>query len=377
MNFEHNLLAHAAGKLILRQLQGGAAPWATPRLTRTCGYWQGIADWPVPDIALQDTTTGATLAVEFKPPGQPKREYVTGLGQALTYLSSFEYSAIVLPSKSADGFEIASYLHQNLQEPCAVGLPVALFVYERNPGDETDLRPLLGLRERPGIPPPPPSNVGRKVFWAYWRDLSQYDLFTLLQAMDASDAANPYKYAYRRFWTKKMAVGLAQTWEGRHRKPRARNSPSYKSERLNAFLSTKHIGVVTSEGRLTEEGIALLRQGKVYGPSSVSFMNTLGRLVLDRGRHLDLILWVEEQQRGISRRRKRSAADFYHGLDLCLQSAGIIPRAPTRRPKPTFLRDEQKLWNKLGLLVPSGRGGYFHAGLGIAFNWRAIISIME
>lgn len=376
MSFEHNLLAHAAGKLILTQLQGGAAPWATPRLTQTCGYWHGIADWPRPDIALHDATTGATLAVEFKPPGQPKREYVTGLGQALTYLRSFEYSAIVLPSKSADGFEIANYLHHNLQEPCAVGLPIALFVYERNPGDETDLRPLLALRERPGVPPPTPRNVGRRVFWAYWRDLSQYDLFTLLQAMDTSDSANPYNSAYRRFWTKKMSRGLAQTWEGKCRRQKPRNSPSYQAEQLNAFLSMRHTGLVTSEGRLTEDGITLLRQGKVYGPASISFMNTLGSLVLDKGRHLDLILWVEEQQRAISRRRKRSAADFYHGLDLRLQDAGIIPKAPIGRPKATFLRDEQKLWNKLGLLVPSRTRGYFHRGVGIIFNWRAIVSMM-
>jgi hypothetical protein len=65
---------------------------------------------------------------------------------------------------------------------------------------------------------------------------------------------------------------------------------------------------------------------------------------------------------------------FFRALDKRLQKAGIIKRAPVNRPKPTFLRDEQKLWNKLGLLIPSSGQSYFHPGIGLVFDWRSIIT---
>ncbi len=71
------------------------------------------------------------------------------------------------------------------------------------------------------------------------------------------------------------------------------------------------------------------------------------------------------------------AADYYRALDEVLVAEGIIALRSNTGGKPYFLRDEPKLWNKLGLLVPQARGTYFHSGYGLAFNWRKIISVLE
>jgi hypothetical protein len=92
--------------------------------------------------------------------------------------------------------------------------------------------------------------------------------------------------------------------------------------------------------------------------------------------HLELIFWVTETQRQMSSRDKQTAARYDKALDKALQTAGIIERVTKAGGKATFLRDEQKLWNKLGLLVHASKSSYFHASAGLAFNWRAIVEVL-
>ena len=373
MGFEHDVMAHEVSRLLLEQLRGGRADWATDRLTRATSVWPGFIDWPRPDFVFLDESTGASLAVEFKPPAQAKREYVTGLGQAVTYLNTFEYAAVVVPRWTEDRFDLGEYLRSTLSTDCCRSLPIALFVYERDAADPTDAKAEVFLRPRLGSVPHPPRLHISKVFWGYWRDLSQYDLLTLLDLMGVS-RRRLFPSAFRHFWRTYMATGRARTWEGSPRKRRRLRSRSYTSEEVNANLSLRHVGVIDSSGNLTGPGYELLHLGRLHGPSSPAFMRRLSRLVLTEGRHLDLILWVDEQQRTIARRGKMSPVVFFRALDKRLQKAGIIKRAPVNRPKPTFLRDEQKLWNKLGLLIPSSGKSYFHPGVGLVFDWRSIIT---
>lgn len=76
MSYSHNLMAFEAGESLLGAVRSGNAPWSGGRLTSQTTHWPGVMDWPVPDRIFEDSA-GTTLAVEFKPPGQQKREYVT------------------------------------------------------------------------------------------------------------------------------------------------------------------------------------------------------------------------------------------------------------------------------------------------------------
>jgi hypothetical protein len=365
-------MAHQVSAELLRQLRSGQAPWSHPRLSEKTTLWQGMADWPRPDIAFEDRSTNASLALEFKPPNQPKREYVTGLGQALTYLRDFEFAGLVVPERAGDGAEIAEYL-RGLLVGVLSSLPIALLTYAQTPSGLSVLQP---LKTRVSPPNSIPAGIGRDVFWGYWRDLSNHDLIALLTLADTT-RARPFERVFATFWRAFATKGRARTWEGHPRKRKAPNAPSFTAERLNAFLAMRHAGLLSADGRVTADGHELMRIGKVYGADSVTFLEALARQVLTVGRHLDLILWVDDKQRLMPAARKRKAERYYREVDLMLASEGIISPPQRGAPKAHFLRDEPKLWNKLGLLVRGDGGRYFHPGYGLAFNWRKVISVLE
>jgi hypothetical protein len=361
-------MSHSVGKALLEAVRAGTADWVpAARLSPATTYWQGVVDWPRPDQAFQDTSTGSSVAIEFKPPGHAKGEYVRGVGQIVTYLDTFEAAAIVVPRLASDGFPISDYLSDLLQKPFANALPVGLLDYTTDPAL---VRTRIPVRPRAGSVPPIPTGK-RKVFWAYWRDLSQYDLFDILQRMDAG---HTYDRAFEYFWRTRRAKGKARTWEGNNRKANAAGTPFAKSEHINTELSLRHAGLIDSTGRLTEDGIDMVRVGKVYGPESVAFRYRMGYQVLVIGRHLELLFWVNEAQAQLSRRDRGTSKKFYRALDDRLIAEGII--TPARgRAKPTFLRDEPKLWNKLGLLVRTPGGQYVFRGEGFRFEWRTIVDM--
>lgn len=371
MGFEHNSMALDVSSCLLGQLRANRAKaWATPRLTEKSILWQGIADWPRPDIAFEDPSSGATLALEFKPPNQTKREYVTGLGQMLTYLADFEYAGLVLPSKSSDGFPIADHIAALMDRDLA-GLPLVLFSYDKA---VIDLKVERKLTARLGNPPHRSARRGRGTFWAYWRDLSNYDLFELLRIVDAGKAAG-FDKDFQRFWTTIVIGKKARTWEGvaRTKHAKAKITP----EQRNAFYALRHCGLIDSRGGITLAGLELLHVGKVYGPDSVAFLTLLSRRVLVEGRHLDLILWVEKQSARLSLRTKKTSNTYLAALDTSLVAEGVISPRTKGSSKAHFLRDEPKLWNKLGLLDKKIGPQYFYPGEGYRFNWRRIISAVQ
>lgn len=370
MGLEHNAMAQLVSAELLRGLRSGNAPWATPRLTNQCTLWPGIVDWPRPDITFEDRTSGATLALEFKPPNQPKREYVTGLGQMLTYLDTFEYAGLVLPQKAADGFDIAGYLARVVASELQ-DRPIVLMSYGKSVSELTIHR---DLTLRTGKRPKPPSRRGRGTFWAYWRDTSNYDLLTLLQIIDANPQRT-FVVNHSEFWANFMMGGAAKTWEGKVRKRKA--GAKEPPERLNAFYALRHCGLIDPDGHITLAGLELLHVGKVYGPDSDAFLNLLARRVLLDGNHLDLILWLEELTQTIASQNKMTAPDYLNAIDARLEQEGVIRPRPAGHGKPHFFRDEAKLWNKLHLLHMRTKNEYFFPGQGYRFNWRAIVSATQ
>ena len=207
-------------------------------------------------------------------------------------------------------------------------------------------------------------------------DLSPLDLFELLRLIDSKSKGSSFDDVFLTFWTAFAVKGRARTWEGCRRKKKKKNAPSYAPERLNARLAMRHAGMISSEDDLTGLGHELLRVGKVYGPTSAAFSDGIARLVLLEGGHLELIFWVEEQHRFLTATDRQASDAYFRALDYALIQAGVIAPLPAGAAKAHFLRDEPKLWNKLGLLHPAGKNRYFHQGLGFAFDWRKIFSVL-
>jgi hypothetical protein len=245
MSYEHNFMAHRVSAQLLAELRSSAAPWAGGCLTSKSTLWQGVADWPRPDIAFQDRSNSASVAIEFKPPNQPKREYITGLGQALTYLNDFKYAGLILPNVANDGFPIAEYL-ANTHAALLSQTSLAILAYDKDPATLTILRALM---TRSGGPTSIPKGIGGKVFWGYWRDLSNHDLLTMLRLIDAG--VPNFNAAFTKFWIRYLVKGRAQTWEDNFRKKKQPTAYGKTGEGLNIQLAIRHAGWVDSLGRLT------------------------------------------------------------------------------------------------------------------------------
>jgi len=366
MVYEHNVMAHKVEYQLLRQLRNGNAQnWAPSRLTEKTGLWQGIFDWPQPDFAFQDNTKESSLACEFKPPNRNKREYLTGLGQCHAYLNDFEFALLVVPKKANDGYPIAEYLQNIFEETTR---PMGLLAYDGNIDSLSTLRRIT----EPACPRRIiPKGIGRKMFWAYWREWSQYEVFNVLDVMYKNECK--FSDAYDHYWRNTLLNGNALTWEKTRR--RIPTEGSFASRKCNARLSMRHIKVIDSRTEITENGYNLLHIGKIYNPESDVFKKHLGKLILQDGKHLDLIFWVEENQRVIPSDKKNNAREFRKKLDKTLQENGIIKEVPESGGKETFIRDEFKLWNKLGLLDKEANNRYFYKGEGLRFNWKRILEM--
>ena len=133
-----------------------------------------------------------------------------------------------------------------------------------------------------------------------------------------------------------------------------------------------------SEGRLTERGFKLLETGKKYGQDSKKFFDYLSYIILVNGRHLDLINLVDKFQKssGIALESKNHAL----ALEQFLSDSGCIgkrkPTAVKTGAKNSYMRDEMKLWNKLGFLEMYNGKSYFFPGEGYKFNWERITEVL-
>lgn len=369
MSLLHNRMAHECGKSLLASLRGSTADWIDrTKFTQHSTFWQGMADWPQPDQAFQDAGTNATVAIEFKPPGHSKTEYVRGLGQAVTYLGGFESALLVLPDRAGDGFRIGKYIAELVQREVAGGLSLGVLTYASDP---SQLSTLISVPLRRSATPAATASQ-RRVFWAYWRDLSQFDLLDILRGIDRRQS---FDRAFAWYWTKLRAKGKARTWENRRRSI-GKGDAYRKSEGINTKLSLRHCGLMNADGTLTEAALALIQTGKVYGPESRAFIERLSRSVLLDGRHLELIFWIEEVQASLPASALTEAKKYYKAIDGELLARGILAAPPSGTAKPSFFRDEPKLWNKLGLLRRFGAKRYFCPGRGLVFDWRAIVSVV-
>lgn len=370
----HDAAATFYGDTILNKIRVSDADFKqvfSDSIIRT-GDW----DWPRPDYVCFDEVLNATYALEFKPPFQNKREYLTGLGQSLAYLQKHMYSGLIVPYVADDGFYIADFIADTLKSPEFETVATSLYAYDYNKETIDLLRPITVLRDEAKLKIETPSN---QTFWCWWRDISHYELYDLL---NLSFMYNDYsgdiysQHIYPTFY-KMMINKQTKQWNGNPRS-KTGSEASMKSEKQNYKIPLVQLELWSrSEGRLTDTGFELLEIGKKFGPDSKRFRDKLAYLLLVNGRHLDLINIVDKFQKAY----KVSEKSDEHALALekFLTDNGCIgkrkPTAKTTGAKNSYLRDEMKLWNKFGMLY-TNKNVYFFKNEGYKFNWERITDIL-
>lgn len=337
-------------------------------------------DWPRPDYVCVDETMKCSYALEFKPPHQSKREYMTGLGQSISYLQKHLYSGLIVPTVADDGFHIAEFIANSLKADEFRKVGISLYSY--NPRDVYKGVTLLrGIPEKRDPKAVKAININKvETFWCWWRDCSQYELMNLLELGFTYGDLEGDIYAdkiYPEFYDKLITKKTKQ-WDGRPRNKK-KSDKSYNSEKQNYKIPLSQLEL-WNEGHLTDLGFKMLEIGKKYGPESEAFMSALGYLILVNGKHLELIKLIEEFQKEKIGSIPDTAKQFLLDLEKFLTQKGCIgkrkPTAVKTNAKVTYIRDEPKLWNKFNILKCATKRDYFFINEGYKFDWHKISDIL-
>ncbi len=377
----HDVLAYAVATEAVGRLRASSAPWNT--LFSSSAYVTSSRVWPMPDFVLVDSINSLTVAAEFKPPNQTKREYLTGLGQALAYSRDFHYSLLVLPEIADDGYPIADHVVEVMRQSALSNAPVGVLSY-----DPTVFSPLSpAFHEAHFFNPRTVAPIQLasldQSFYAKWREMSPEEVFRLLAYCYQEMSAQPASVgtirtrAFERLWID-IQAGTVLNWA----RTRRNASPSTKeavSKNYRNFLF--HIGWTESDGALTREGLEAHHIGTLYGAWSRPFLDALALATLSGGKHLILFNAINAYQDSIVGSFPDEVS-WLAGMEAFLEAKGLLKRNPARAAAAVsgaergFLKAEKQLWRQLELIVPRGRR-VFHPNRGFIFNWSRITDLLQ
>lgn len=378
----HDTLAFAIATEVVRQIRGGEPQWS--ELLSIDVFATSARTWPMPDFVISDLRSNITVAGEFKPPDQTKREYLTGLGQAVAYTRDFHYALLVVPDVADDGYAIASHIREVLHQQVLATVPVALLRYDSRTLSGTNARFDILHALRPRITPPEGTVHTEDSFWAKWRDASPTELAAFLEHLYdegrptlAAQAARIRDRAFDRLW-QDIQAGRVTHWGGQHRRV-ADTKPNKVAWAKNYRNFVMHIGWTAPDGKLTMDGLEALRLVHQYGPGSKLFLDHLTAAVLIGGKHLVLINAINEFQDAHGRFGDEKT--WLESLEHHLEQNGLLKRnigrhqAAVRQSARGFLKAEKTLWRNLQLIVPHGAHVY-HPGRGFIFDWARITGLL-
>jgi hypothetical protein len=378
----HDVLAFAVGTEAVRRMRAGLRPWNVV-FSADC-YVTASRVWPVPDFVLVDSTNALTIGAEFKPPQQSKREYLTGLGQAIAYSRDFDYGLLILPEISDDGYPIADHVQDILLQSAFEGAPVGLLKYDPKTlsSSSPGFSEVRFFEKRIGEPSKRASHD--QSFYAKWREMSPEEAFGYLswsydEVRSPSRSAGAIRdRAFDKLW-KEIQAGKMRHWSGgvRHYK----NSPEVKTGVLKNYRNFLfHVGWTESSGALTKDGLEALHVGALYGANSRPFLDVIAKAVLVSGKHLILFNAINEFQDGSG--PIEDEGEWLRALESFLETKGLLKRNPARAEAAVagsarqFLKAEKQLWRKLGLIIPRG-ARVFHPRRGFIFDWARITSLLQ
>ena len=378
----HDVLAFAIAQEAIRRVASAAMPWS--EILSPTSYITSSRTWPVPDFVLVDPVSHITIGAEFKPPQQTKREYLTGLGQAIAYARDFHYGALILPTIADDGYPIAQHIASVMAEADLANAPIALLTYDPavlSPGapEFSELR-FFGTRLHA---PTTPAALD-KSFFAKWREMSPQEMFVLLAASynemrePTSNSSTIRDRAFKVLWSD-IQSGVVKHWAGgtRHYSDSQKNFVAVSKNYRNFLF---HIGLTDSLGSLTKQGLEALHTGTLYGPWSQPFLDSIARAVLQAGKHLILFNAISEFQDAVA--ISLDEPTWLQRLEDDLENKGLLKRNPARhavavaQSSRQFLKAEKQLWRNLNLIIPRGQRVY-HPGRGFIFNWSRITSLLQ
>lgn len=386
MTTTHDELAYAVAVESIAAIRANQSPWDTV-FSADC-HITSSRQWPVPDFVLQDDINDITAAAEFKPPGQSKREYLTGLGQAVAYTRDFDYGILVVPDLSDDGYRIAAHIKDILQLNEYTNIPIALLRYDPSSISATAAQSSVEHFFQPRASSPPNKASVESSFYAKWRDISPQEMAQFLRYLyeeklyPTHQSGTIRDRAWEKLWDE-IQLGNLQNWSNTVRT--IRNDSKNKVAWMKNYRNfVNHAGWMETDGSLTEKGFQALHITNIYGYDSTMFLDFISNSILIDGKHLILINAINEyQDRYLSNTGSfRDEQAWLDGIETHLEDTGLLKRNPGRHnaavqgSQRQFLKAEKTLWRNLRLIIPRQRR-VFHPNRGFIFNWSRITELLR
>lgn len=381
----HDELAYAIALETVGLIRESSPPWV--ELFSPDCHVTSSRQWPLPDFVLADETNKLSVAAEFKPPGQSKREYLTGLGQAIAYTRDFDYGLLVVPEISDDGYKIAEHITSVLEQDEYADVPVGVLRYDPTTitADKAGAAVARFFQRRGRAPKQRAKLEGS--FYAKWREISAEEVGAFLRHLykekvePTGTIGSTRDRAWERVWAD-IQQGTLHNWTGKKR-TFANNAKSKEANYKNWRNFLTHIGWVEADGSLTEDGLRAHHASIVYGPRSRMFVNALARSVLLAGKHLILLNVINSYQDSqLTIKPFASEGAWLQGIEQHLEDKGLLKRNPERHLAAKqdetrgFLKAEKQLWKELGFLISRGRYVY-HPGRGFVIDWSRITELLR
>ena len=351
--------------------------------------------FPKPDIVLLGLSKEpmAQIAFEIKPPHAVKREYLTGLGQSISYLMTFPLVYIVLPDEVIDGLHIPSFINDIVKKvDLNIGV-ISYYILKFTPKiiKRAKLQTQVDIeRLEKRITKSNPRS------WLFWMDTNIKEVAKML--IKISDVEN------RNLQGKIQKIVLNEIWDEVLilRYPNTQRPSSFK---LNYKLFLDTLNLWTGEGKLTVLGNRLYEICKKYGVESREFKDALHYVILTEGGYLRMLVHIDRIQ-SIKRYEKKGMATRLNSIIRNIRE-DLQEFNEKDDVLPIYQRKAENCWLKiLGvelLKMGYGRsltqlneeltrrfGNYFQKqlqtefylskfirGKGYASNWERIIDLIE
>jgi hypothetical protein len=225
------------------------------------GYGKGF---PNPDVRAQYQNDKVAF-VECKPSDAGGREYLTGLGQSLAYLTLADFSYLALPEKEMEEFERYFWID-------SIGLLSVednLRIQLRRNAQQSQV---LVSRERP-----------RERGYGYYRDLRPLEIHSVLKSIERG------RVRHRRPNIQQIKNAI---WQQICRMRNIRSQRQRNSFILNTHLLLRDLQVINPDDySLTSDGIKILQLGERRDKQP--FLNELARLFLINANYLDIVTIIQ------------------------------------------------------------------------------------
>jgi len=296
--------------------------------------------FPNPDVRVQYKNKKIAF-VECKPSDAGGREYLTGLGQSLAYLTFADFSYLALPQREMDKYEQYFWIENvgllSVRDDITVQL-------HRNALQSN----VLVTREEP-----------RVRGYGYYRDLKPLEIHAILKAIERKRVRQA---------TPNVQQLKDAMWEQVCRMRQIRSQEQKNAWVLNMSLLLRDLQLINpNDYSLTDDGIRLLQLGELRDKQP--FLNELAKLFLINANYLDIITIIQ------------SLNDKYSGFSSVpefknLLIAEIINQklATTSTNVMRDLQDIPRILRDLNILSDWKQIGLAHRYI---INWKHVLSVIS